>query len=214
MIPATLKSKLALVAGLPLVLVATLGSGSAKAAACVDGSLTSLLSVSCTTSEGFIFKLNSFSSFGGADAFSFTSAGSGTFQYSLQGASAYTLTGNPYSIVYELTAPSGNLLKAFTTGGATSLDPSSATWVIAASPGPTASGTIAFTGQANGSATFSPQINFSTFTATLNVTTGNVSAVTSLVSSDAPVPGPLPILGAGAAFGFSRKLRRRINQAA
>ena len=25
-----------------------------------------------------------------------------------------------------------------------------------------------------------------------------------------PVPGPLPILGAGAAFGFSRKLRRRI----
>ena len=26
----------------------------------------------------------------------------------------------------------------------------------------------------------------------------------------APVPGPLPLLGAGAAFGFSRKLRRRI----
>jgi hypothetical protein len=28
-----------------------------------------------------------------------------------------------------------------------------------------------------------------------------------------PVPGPLPILGAGVAFGFSRKLRRRIRQA-
>ena len=27
------------------------------------------------------------------------------------------------------------------------------------------------------------------------------------------VPGPLPILGAGAAFGFSRKLRRRLNSA-
>ena len=27
----------------------------------------------------------------------------------------------------------------------------------------------------------------------------------------APVPGPLPILGAGAAFGWSRKLRRRIS---
>jgi hypothetical protein len=25
------------------------------------------------------------------------------------------------------------------------------------------------------------------------------------------VPGPLPLLGAGVAFGFSRKLRRRIN---
>ena len=29
-----------------------------------------------------------------------------------------------------------------------------------------------------------------------------------------PVPGPLPILGAGVAFGFSRRLRRRIRQAA
>jgi hypothetical protein len=28
------------------------------------------------------------------------------------------------------------------------------------------------------------------------------------------VPGPLPILGAGAAFGFSRRLRRRINTSA
>ena len=28
------------------------------------------------------------------------------------------------------------------------------------------------------------------------------------------VPGPLPVLGAGAAFGFSRKLRKRIKQAA
>ena len=27
------------------------------------------------------------------------------------------------------------------------------------------------------------------------------------------VPGPLPILGAGVAFGFSRKLRRRIDGA-
>ena len=28
------------------------------------------------------------------------------------------------------------------------------------------------------------------------------------------VPGPLPILGAGAAFGFSRRLRHRIKVAA
>ncbi len=28
-----------------------------------------------------------------------------------------------------------------------------------------------------------------------------------------PVPGPLPLLGAGAAFGFSRRLRRRTLQA-
>ena len=34
------------------------------------------------------------------------------------------------------------------------------------------------------------------------------------VTLDQQVPGPLPLLGAGAAFGFSRKLRRRIKQAA
>jgi hypothetical protein len=27
-----------------------------------------------------------------------------------------------------------------------------------------------------------------------------------------PVPGPLPLLGAGTAFGFSRRLRRRVRQ--
>jgi predicted nucleotidyltransferase len=31
-----------------------------------------------------------------------------------------------------------------------------------------------------------------------------------LLISDAAVPGPMPILGFGAAFGFSRRLRRRV----
>ena len=31
--------------------------------------------------------------------------------------------------------------------------------------------------------------------------------------SSAPVPGPLPLLGVGAAFGYSRRLRRRISLA-
>jgi len=35
-------------------------------------------------------------------------------------------------------------------------------------------------------------------------------AKASLVAQPAPVPGPLPALGAAAAFGFSRKLRKRI----
>ena len=33
-------------------------------------------------------------------------------------------------------------------------------------------------------------------------------------ASSAAVPGPLPALGAAAAFGFSRKLRKRINRSA
>jgi len=210
------KKNLALAAALPAALVAILGSGTAKAAACSDGTLSGLVNVSCTTAQGFTYKLTSFTGFAGTDTFSFTNGGADNFQYSLQGSSAY-VTGSPYSLVYELTAPSGRLLDNFTTGGSTSVISSSATWVIAASPGPTASGTIAFSGQSNATATFSPQITFSTFTGTLNVASGNISSVTSLVASAAPVvgaPGPLPVLGAGAAFGFSRKLRKRIKQAA
>ncbi len=35
---------------------------------------------------------------------------------------------------------------------------------------------------------------------------------TPLTSSTAPVPGPLPALGAAAAFGFSRKLKKHIKR--
>ncbi len=42
-----------------------------------------------------------------------------------------------------------------------------------------------------------------------NATISNFSAPV----PGAPVPGPLPLLGVGAAFGYSRRLRRRINLA-
>ena len=42
---------------------------------------------------------------------------------------------------------------------------------------------------------------------------GNYSATAPVPSATASVPGPLPILGVGAAFAYSRKLRRRINLA-
>lgn len=45
-----------------------------------------------------------------------------------------------------------------------------------------------------------------------NTSVGDFLATAS--NSPDPVPGPLPLLGAGAAFGFSRKLRRRIRQSA
>jgi len=41
----------------------------------------------------------------------------------------------------------------------------------------------------------------------------NTYAVLSPIPSPPSVPGPLPLLGAGAAFGFSRKLRKRIKLA-
>jgi len=53
--------------------------------------------------------------------------------------------------------------------------------------------------------------------ATTPLTAGSLNTSTFMVvsfstSSTAPVPGPLPALGAAAAFGFSRKLRKRIKR--
>jgi len=56
-----------------------------------------------------------------------------------------------------------------------------------------------------------------TFTATIKVNSGSLTGTTDSVNQQRngeEVPGPLPLLGAGAAFGFSRRLRSRIKQVA
>ena len=45
-------------------------------------------------------------------------------------------------------------------------------------------------------------------------TTSGTGQITGITNSFQAAPGPLPVLGAGAAFGFSRKLRRRIKSVA
>lgn len=55
---------------------------------------------------------------------------------------------------------------------------------------------------------YDPNVDSTVVTTTWNVTAGGMQNFTSTITQ---TPGPLPILGAGAAFGFSRKLRRRIN---
>jgi len=40
--------------------------------------------------------------------------------------------------------------------------------------------------------------------------TASIDAIQNVYTQTTTVPGPLPVLGAGVAFGFSRKLRRRI----
>lgn len=64
---------------------------------------------------------------------------------------------------------------------------------------------------------FTPLLTSQAFTQTFVFNrsgSGNLSTVgASFDTSPHTVPGPLPILGAVAAFGFSRKLRKRIKQA-
>jgi hypothetical protein len=58
---------------------------------------------------------------------------------------------------------------------------------------------------------FDANVNMSTTTHA--ITNGaTVTAITDTITQQ--VPGPLPILGAGAAFGFSRQLRRRVQLSA
>jgi hypothetical protein len=56
-----------------------------------------------------------------------------------------------------------------------------------------------------------------TFSSTITVTSGTLTQFVDSVEQEPkipPVPGPLPLLGAGAAFGFTRKLRKRISRSA
>lgn len=67
--------------------------------------------------------------------------------------------------------------------------------------------------QTNGSYSYpSATLLAETFNSTLTVTTGDVEnfSATYNFADPAPVPGPLPLLGASAALGFSRKLRNRL----
>lgn len=67
------------------------------------------------------------------------------------------------------------------------------------------------------SSTLTPNLFSETFIGTLNVTNGGVQSVNFRVNTSdtsSAVPGPLPVLGAAAAFGFSRKVRNRIKAAA
>ena len=59
------------------------------------------------------------------------------------------------------------------------------------------------------------------FTNTLVVTAGGATVLDNTLVQEGvgggdpeEVPGPLPLLGAGAAFGFSRRIRNRIKAAA
>jgi len=68
---------------------------------------------------------------------------------------------------------------------------------------------------------FNPGLTSQTFTQTFNfsfaMAPDNLSAVGgsfNAIPASTPVPGPLPLMGAAAAFGFSRKLRARIRSAA
>lgn len=194
-----------------------------KAAACVDNFLGLLSGNSpCTDSQGYEFSFigstgfNTTPTLGVGDQFAFQSS-FGNFQYSLQAATAYTTTPGTYSISYKVKAPTGKLLSQLTSGLQSSDNTATGTWTIEGTQGKAETTLTAPLTATGGVYNYAPKLSEDTFTATLVVTSGNISTVGSMLKPapiPSEVPGPLPIIGAGAAFGFSRKIRRRIQASA
>jgi len=187
--------------------------------ACADGPLSSIQSAgACTDALGFTFKLNSFTNFLPTDGFSFQSAGV-NFQYSLQGASAWSAAGNPYALNYTVTPPSGLQLTSYRSAlsSANSAADKGTFDIKSTTLGTDAVATYGPNFSAQGAQTFNiPPLSSDTYSAILNVTGGTIASVTGSVSNDptpppsSGVPGPLPLLGALAGFNVSRKIRNRI----
>jgi hypothetical protein len=193
----------------------------ANAAACLAaGPISSYtLGVPCTQGA-FTFTLNSFNGFAANDMLSLSNTSS--FM------SLGVLADNPwgpgaYDVNYTIKAAPTKLLNNYTSSLTSSVNDGmpvvdAGTWDVNGANG-IAAATFSTPTANNGNKNYVPKINSDTFTSTLNVTSGVIQSVTSTVNvvnapPVTPVPGPLPLLGAGAAFGFSRKLRKSIKAAA
>ena len=196
------------------------GAAPANAAACPQpGSfaLSTLIPLAFSCDQGgFTFKLTSWSGFDGSDSISFSNPTPDTFNYSIQ---ANTPWASGSKILnYMVTAPVNKLLSGHTASLNTAVfAPTNGKFTVAGVN--SAQGVMTNSVVNPGSILYGTPLSPDTFTATLDsISGGAVQVVNSTYSSVmAPmtaVPGPLPILGAGAAFGFSRKLRRRIKLAA
>jgi hypothetical protein len=62
---------------------------------------------------------------------------------------------------------------------------------------------------------YAPGVSMDTFNTVLTVDAGSyITQINTTLRQRDSVPGPLPLLGAGAAFGFSRRIRSRIKASA
>jgi hypothetical protein len=196
------------------------GAAPANAAACPGSSVEfGTLTIPGFTCQigGYNLTLNSITGFVPQDAISFSNP-SGAFRYSIQADNDW-IAGS-YSMNYTLTAPTAKLLNTFTNNSTSSDSTAANTWRVVSQTAPQKTGLSTMT-DGNGvlaTSTLTPNLLSETFVATLNVTAGGVESVNFRINTtNAPtpaVPGPLPIFGAAAAFGFSRKVRNRLKAAA
>jgi hypothetical protein len=197
------------------------GTAPANAAACPGGSLglgTLTAGFNCTQG-GFTFTFTSLSGFSAADTISFSNPAANQFNYSIQKDIPWTSGSKVFN--YTVAAPSGKVLTDYTALPASAVfGAKTGQFVVLGAAGPATGKTLNNT-NTMGVVSYTGTLPTSdTFTATLDNLSGlGIETLqSSYVVADAPptpaVPGPLPIFGAAAAFGFSRKVRNRIKAAA
>jgi hypothetical protein len=200
------------------------GAAPANAAACPNASpaLSTLVPLAFTCEQGgFSFTLTSFTGFVGADAISFANPTADSFTISVNSNAPWT-TG-PNVLNYSVTAPTGKVISQYTSAMQSSVsNPKSGNWDVDGASAGNALATLVNDSSTGGSYSYTPPLpTTETFTSTLSSITGNgiqgLSSTVTVTNAPTPpssVPGPLPVLGAGAAFGFSRRIRSRIKAAA
>lgn len=142
--------------------------------------------------------------------------GFGTVQIGNQTSDTHTLTVNDASgftgsgiFNYTVTAVASELINAFKFGNTSS--GLSAAYTITADLNPSFPWTV--TQNQNSPTAMTPLPNLSFLN--VNHTYTQVSpSMTSFTDTISQTPGPLPLVGTGLAFGFTRKLRKRITAAA
>lgn len=185
---------------------------------------------SCFSRGATVTYSPSLSGFAATDFVSISTAGTGTVANGVANSLTFSLQGNPTPYMspfsgvlnYSITAPNTRSIKDYTSAlsSAANMGNNSGTFDLTGSAG-TAAATYVPVNFAQGQTkTYaSTSVLTDAFTASVGVTQGIIQNFTqSFRFQDVPtpppvgvpVPGPLPVLGAGIAFGYSRKLRKRI----
>ena len=199
------------------------GANPAKAALCgtitTIGDLASEPGASCTLANGWKFTYNPTTTLPLTTFFTF-SGGAGSTTLSLQADPVNFSTAGSLEYDFSLSAPASRHLTSYSSAITSSFSAAdNGSWgITSAATGQQALGTFSSPNGVTDTKTYSNTTTLSdSFAGVFTLNSGQFTQFTSTFAS-APnptppsgVPGPVPVLGAGAAFAFSRRLRRRIS---
>jgi hypothetical protein len=185
---------------------------------------------SCFSRGATITYTPTLSGFAVTDFVTITTTGTGTVSTGTANTLNFSIQGNPtpytspFSGVlnYSLAAPTGRSIVDYSSALSSSANAgnNTGTFDLTGSAGTAAATYVPVNLAIGATKTYaSTSVLTDAFTASVGVTQGAIQQFTQSFNFQntptpppvgVPVPGPLPVLGAGIAFGYSRKLRKRI----